>query len=63
MRYKILSVGAVSGLGTNFDKAGVDLSTLVDQAIQEGWKPLGGVAVGNTQSTQEPFLFQAMIHE
>jgi len=62
MRYQILSVSAVSGIGTDFEKAAIALSELVNRAIVEGWKPLGGVAVGDTQSIK-PYLFQAMTHD
>lgn len=63
MRYQILTISAVSGFGTDFDKAAFELAEHVNQAILDGWKPLGGVAVGETQSTKEPFLFQAMTQE
>jgi hypothetical protein len=62
MRYKILTVSAVSGLSTEFGHAADKLSSLVNQAILDGWVPLGGVAVGGTMSMQEPYLFQAMTH-
>ena len=63
MKYKILSTSAVSGLVTNFEHASIQLTQLVNQAILEGWKPLGGIATGVTQQMKEPYLFQAMIHE
>jgi hypothetical protein len=63
MKYQILTVSAMAGLVTNFEKAATDLTALVNQAIHDDWQPLGGVAVGNTQSTLAPFLFQAMTHD
>lgn len=60
MSYKILVVNAVSGLGTNFQDAAERLAELVNNDIASGWTPLGGVAVGETMSTKEPHLFQAM---
>ena len=63
MQYKILTVSAVSSFATNFERAASDLSQLVNQEILHGWKPTGGVAIGKTQSTREPYLFQAMIHD
>ena len=63
MRYKILSVNAVQFLGTDFENASQHLSELVNADIQQGWKPLAGLTVGGTQSTHEPYLFQAMILE
>lgn len=62
MRYKILTVNAVSGLSTEFGQAADKLSQLVNQAMLEGWVPQGGVAVGETMSMKEPYLFQAMTH-
>jgi len=61
MSYKILVVNAVSGFGTNFQDAAERLATLVNQEIASGWTPLGGIAVGETMSTKEPYLFQAMV--
>jgi hypothetical protein len=63
MTYQVITVSAMAGLVTNFEKAATGLSVLVTQAISDGWQPLGGVAVGNTQSTLEPYLFQAMTHD
>lgn len=63
MRYQILTISAVYGMSTEFEKAAAGLSELVNRAMQDGWKPLGGVAVGDTQSIKEPYLFQAMIHD
>ncbi len=63
MKYQVLTVSAVYGFGTDFKQAAKDLSEHVNRALLEGWKPLGGVAVGDTQSTKEPYLFQAMIHD
>ena len=61
MEYKIVVVDAVQGWGTNFDKAAAELSRLVNEEIADGWEPLGGVNVGRTQSTENPYLLQAMI--
>ncbi len=61
MEYKIILVNAVKGWGTNFEKAATELSDNVNNEIEEGWEPLGGVNIGTTQSTKEPFLLQAMI--
>ena len=63
MRYQILLTRTASGLGTDFEKAATSLAKLVDQAILDGWRPLGGLAVGANGSTLEPYLFQAMTHE
>mgnify|MGYP001564737653 CR=1 FL=1 len=63
MKYKILTVSAVSGLATKFEHASIELAQMVNHEILEGWKPIGGVAVGATQQTKEPHLFQSMIRE
>jgi hypothetical protein len=63
MQYKILNASAVAFVGTDFDSATEHLADQVNRAIAEGWKPLGGIAVGGTQSTHEPFLFQAMFRD
>ncbi len=61
MSYKILVVNAVSGFGTDFQDAAERLAKLVNEEIASGWAPSGGVAVGETMSTKEPYLFQAMV--
>jgi hypothetical protein len=61
MSYKILVVDAVSGFGADFQDAADRLAELVNEHILSGWTPLGGVAVGETMSTKEPHLLQAMV--
>jgi Domain of unknown function (DUF1737) len=61
MSYTIYTVSAVRGLATNFQLAAQELAEVVSEAMSKGWKPAGGVAVGQTQNTHEPFLFQAMV--
>lgn len=61
MEYKIIFVRAVKGLSTNFEKATTELAELVNVELQNGWEPIGGVAIGRTLSIEEPHLFQAMI--
>jgi hypothetical protein len=63
MRYTIIGISAIEGLATQFERASEKLSKLVDDAMSQGWKPTGGVAVGQTQNTREPFLFQAMVRD
>jgi len=62
MKYQILVAKTVDFLSTDFEKAAQALSLDVNRAIAQGWEPQGGVAVGLTQSTHEPYLFQAMVH-
>jgi hypothetical protein len=61
MTYTIITVNAVQGMTTHFDRASEELSKLVNDAIAQGWKPQGGVAVGVTQQTHQPFMFQALV--
>ncbi len=64
MKYKIVTVNAVIGsFSTEFEQAAEKLSNLVNREMRDGWMPVGGVAVGQTMSTKEPYLFQAMTHE
>ena len=63
MQYKVVVVDAVKGgsWGTNFEKAAAELSRQVNEEIARGWDPPGGVNVGRTQSTENPYLLQAMV--
>jgi hypothetical protein len=61
MEYKILVVKAGSVWKTHFEQAAQEMSRRVNQAIGEGWEPLGGVNVGKTAATERPFLLQAII--
>jgi hypothetical protein len=61
MEYKIIYVRTVKSLVTNFSKATKELTETVNAELQNGWGPIGGVAIGKTQNTGEPHLFQAMI--
>jgi len=63
VQYKILFTNAVAFIGTDFGSAAEHLADQVNQALAEGWRPQGGVAVGDTQNTKAPFLFQAMVKE
>ena len=69
MQYKVITVSAVSGFSansgliTNFHNAANELSRLVNQEIEVGWTPIGGVATCFTQQLNEPFLFQAMVRK
>jgi len=62
MSYTIITVTVKAAhFTTDFEKASGELSKLVTDVISQGWKPQGGVAVGLTQSTHQPFMFQAMV--
>ncbi len=62
MKYKILTVIATSGSG-GLTNASLELSKLVNEAIMEDWKPLGGVAIGNTGVTKQPIFSQALTQD
>ena len=61
MEYKVIFVRTVKGMSTNFQEATNELAEIVNAELQNGWEPIGGVAIGRTKRTQEPHLFQAMI--
>ncbi len=61
MEYKVVAVPATGWSGTNFEKAAEDLAVKVNALLAENWQVQGGVAVGETQTTKEPFLFQALV--
>jgi len=61
MEYKVILVSAIKTFGTDFDKAAQELAEKVNEQIQWGWLPQGGLAVGETQSTKEPYIMQAMV--
>lgn len=63
MEYKAVTVSAMKEWKTSFEKAVQELSAKVNERIQKGWKPLGGITVGRTASTEEPFLLQSMTKE
>ena len=60
MEYKVVTVSSTAWSGTNFEKAAEDLAAKVNALLAENWQLQGGVAVGETQTTKEPFLFQAL---
>ncbi len=61
MEYKVIVVPAVKSIGTNFEKAAQELAKKVNEQLQSGWVPQGGLAVGETQSLKEPYIMQAMV--
>ena len=56
-----VSTSLSEGLATDFHKAAEELSRTVNKEIANGWEPLGGIGVGTTQTTKEPYLFQAVV--
>jgi hypothetical protein len=63
MEYKVITVSAASGLGTDFEKAGEEMSRIVNEALRTGWRPQGGLAVGMTPHTKSTYLLQAVVRE
>jgi hypothetical protein len=61
MEYTILVQKAGGMFSTDFDKAAQELAVTVNEAILEGWKPQGGLAIGQTVGTETPYLLQAMV--
>ena len=63
MQYKVIVEDAARGLmGDSGMETSADiLSEKVNEAIKDGWEPLGGIA--HSENRQEnPFLLQAMIN-
>ena len=63
MKYKVIIEDATQGLmgGGAMESATSTLSEKVNEAIKEGWEPIGGIA--HSEDRQEnPYLLQAMIH-
>ena len=61
MNYKVVVVSAATFVGTNFEAAAEELTKEVEILLAEGWQLQGGVAVGETQTTKAPYLFQALV--
>ena len=61
MNYKVVTVSAAAFIGTNFESAALELTEKVEELLAEGWQPQGGIAVGETQTTKAPYLFQALV--
>jgi hypothetical protein len=61
MEYKVIFVRTMKGMSTNFQEATNELAEIVNAELQNGWEPIGGVAIGRTRFQKEPHLFQAMI--
>lgn len=43
MEYKVIVISANNAIGSDFDKAALELGESVNQHIAEGWAPQGGV--------------------
>ena len=63
MQYKVIVEDATKGLmgGGAMESASTALAEKVNEAISEGWEPLGGIS--HSEDRQEnPYLLQAMIN-
>ena len=63
MQYKVIVEDATKGLmgGGAMESASMVLAEKVNEAISEGWEPLGGIS--HSEDRQEnPYLLQAMIN-
>jgi hypothetical protein len=63
MQYKVIVEDATQGLmgGGAMESASTALAEKVNEAIDEGWEPLGGIS--HSEDRQEnPYLLQAMIN-
>ena len=63
MQYKVIIEDASQGVmgGGAMESATTTLSEKVNNAILEGWEPIGGIS--HSEDRQEnPYLLQAMIH-
>ena len=63
MQYKVIIEDATKGVmgGGAMESASTVLAEKVNEAISEGWEPVGGIA--HSEDRQEnPYLLQAMIN-
>ena len=63
MQYKVIVEDAARGLmgDSGMETSATILAEKVNEAIKDGWEPLGGIA--HSENRQEnPFLLQAMIN-
>ena len=63
MQYKVIIVDAARGVigDSGMETSTAELSDKVNEAIKDGWEPLGGIAHSENRQ-EDPFLLQAMIN-
>lgn len=63
MQYKVIVEDASRGLmsDSGMETSVAILADKVNEAIKDGWEPLGGIAHSENRQ-EDPFLLQAMIH-
>lgn len=64
MQYKVLSIFTANMVDKNsVSDATKKIEKMVNEAIVEGWTPLGGIAISHGNHTTEMSMAQAMIKE
>lgn len=64
MQYKVLSIFVSNLMSHNsVADAANKMEKMVNNAISEGWRPLGGVSVSHGEKTTSLSMAQAMIKE
>ena len=63
MQYKVIVEDAARGLmgDSGMETSAAILAEKVNEAIKDGWEPLGGIAHSENRQ-EDPFLLQAMIN-
>ena len=59
-QYKIITAGA---MGPNPETASSELTQRVQDAIRDGWMPIGGVATVPSDSAKPIYLLQSMVKD
>lgn len=63
LTYKVVTVPCTKGLANTIEIAAVELTNLVNNHIAGGWEPLGGIAMGESQVFEVPYLLQALVRK
>jgi len=63
MKYKVWSLMDAPQTPRGIDTSVTLFEHAINRAIQEGWKPIGGVAVSANPEGDSCELFQAMTHD
>lgn len=63
MEYKLIVVDATRLLGSDYERAGKELSEEVNAHMAEGWQPQGGVCYALGMGRGKSYLLQALIRQ